>query len=119
MAELSRVNKLKDINLTLANASDDQITEIYNIFVKDVKCKNKKVNRRSMIEHMLEYIYMVTDKSISTIHDYANENDLIDDRGVYYFKIGKRNYIYYIWGVASHPPYNFITVFDNYFIMVL
>ena len=50
MAELSRVDKLKDINLVL-----------------------------------------------------ANDNDLIDERGVYYFKIGKRNYIYYIWGVASHP----------------
>jgi carboxylesterase type B len=90
MTELSRVDKLKDINLALANASDDQITEIYNIFVKDVKCKNKKVNRRLMIEHILENMHMVTDKSINAIHDYANDNNLIDERGVYYVKAIKK-----------------------------
>ena len=45
MAELSRGDKLKCINIALYNATDKQIIDIYNIFAKNIKSKDKSLER--------------------------------------------------------------------------
>ena len=65
MAELSRADKIVSIKLAILNALDNQIIDIYNLFIKSVKHKNnKELNRQTMCEHIMEKMYMVNDSTI-------------------------------------------------------
>lgn len=79
MAELYIVNKLKCINIALYNATDKQIIDIYNIFAKNIKSKDKALERQKMVQTLLEKICLVDDDTVDSIYDYVDENELVAD----------------------------------------
>jgi hypothetical protein len=88
MNDISRFDKLKGINLSYAVANNNQVSEMYNIFVKDIICKEKKVLKRQiMVEHVLSNIQVADDATVGDLYNYAHANNLLVDTGIKYIKI--------------------------------
>ena len=90
MDDITRTNKLKAINLSLTNANDEQISDIYNLFINGVKCKEIITTRQTMVEHIIEKLNVIEDKTLDNMYEYANIHKLLDDNGAYYIKVKKR-----------------------------
>lgn len=85
-----RTEKLKWLNISMANATNDQIIEIFNIFVKDIECAEKKLNRRTRINHMLTNFILADDKTIDDLYNYGKDNGLLNNSGIYFIKFEKK-----------------------------
>ena len=92
MANISRIEKVKGIYLSYAVADNDQVIELYNIFVEYIICEDNKVlNRRIMVEHVLNNIQIADDTTVNELYTYACNNNLLVDTGIKYIKIKKKN----------------------------
>lgn len=81
MANISRIDKLKGLNLSLANANDNQIIDIYNLFIKNIICKKEVSTRCLMVGYILSNMQIASDNTLDKIYEYVDQNGLLVDTG--------------------------------------
>ncbi len=77
---MSRTNMENNIILCIDKINNLQITELYNMFIKDVPYrKNGGLTRTIRIKYILNNIQYISDKTLAEMHCYAHYNGLIGD----------------------------------------
>jgi hypothetical protein len=94
MNNISRTDKVTSINICFSNATNDQVIEMYNMFVKNIMHMEIKIlNRKSMVEHVLDNINIADDMTIDELYLYAHDNNLMNDNGLKCIKVNNKNKI--------------------------